>query len=243
MITLTKNKILYNSESFKNNENSKEVHSIIPHLSEMVKIEDNFTLYDFFMMLEKDKNLISVLFSSYMSGVVLDPFIEEVKKDCLEEGKEEIHYLECSWSIDQFDYKEFYKKHKKEKPIFPDENLREPSEEDENEISIGVNFCGIGEFNGVNDGYGIEFTPLYRLKHLPLKLNTKFEMFKPNQFDGKPVAKGYMDFTLFEVISEILSEITFRGSPENRDEEWEIISEDYQEMKDRLEQENKEKEK
>ena len=130
--------------------------------------------------------------------------------------------------------------------------MDEPDKDDINEISIGVDVHGWGKhhpsedekkvYNKVEDipshiSYAIEFTPLYRLKHLPIKLNKKFEMRGPNKLgmDDPFVVEGNKEFTVYEVFGAILSELSFCGHPEERDSQWEDVVDDVKDCRDRME--------
>lgn len=227
MIYLGKNEIRYSNNL---NPDSKEyleikVDSIVPYFNEIVEIEDGFTFKDFFDIIEKDKEIINVIFSSFLGHFPLYPYLDELKKDCLPESKEDMKYIECIWVAEQFDYNVFYEKHKDDKDgiMFElnDGKLRKPSKNDGNDVNIYIDITGVGDDpDGGNIYYGIDFTPLYRIKHLPIKLNTDFKMKDVNKYgEGeKNVVEGKREFSVFDIVSAILSEISFAGLPEDRDD-------------------------
>lgn len=227
MITLCKEGIYHTNDLHPEHEDYKreKVDSVIPHLIEVLRFEEDFTLEDFFNIVRADIALETV-FSGQLGNHPLAPFIEEIDKDCLEESREEMDYIELSWVAEQFDYALFYRQHK------DDVNLGDISVplDEGNEISIYVDVHGWGKADeervteGVEyEGYAIEFTPLYRMKHLPIKLNFAFNIYPKNMEEGDAIIEGEREFTVFDVFGSILSEISFVGLPEDRDREWRDI--------------------
>lgn len=250
MIHMRKKGLFY--EDNYGSEDSKiiRVDSIVPYLNDVIEINNNVTLEDFFNILEKDEELIDIIFSSYMGEKPIGPYIEEVKKDCPPEGREDMDCIECIWVSEQFDYRKFYEKHKDDeegivKDLFPD-SLHEPRKDDVNEIDIYIDVAGWGKhefseeeikaYGNPKDipshiGLAIEFIPLYRLKHLPIRLNKKF-VIKDQDDITKVIIEGEKEFTIFELFGAILSELTLAGLPEDRDEKWKNIVDDFDEDKE-----------
>jgi len=191
MIYIRKNGIFYENGYSPSAEEYvfAKVESFIPYLNEVIHIDSEVTLGDLFTFFEKDEIIINVIFGSAMGHHPLSAYIEDIKKDCMAESREDLEYIECSWVAEQFDYRKFYEKYKNEEkdPILGP--LHEPDEDDKNEISIYVDVHGWGKYipaDGeeenyeegyvppTHSSYAIEFTPLYRLKHLPIRLNKEF---------------------------------------------------------------------
>jgi len=262
MIIFKKNGIFYDNDMNPKSEDYvyKKVDSIVPYLVEIVEFDKNLTLRDFFNLLELDEELIDIVFGSHLGHFPLGPFVEEVNNDCIPDGREEMEYIKCSWVSDQFDYRLFYEKHHaddnqdEEVTSIFGTTLHEPTEEDENEVSIYVDVHGWGPYVPNEDAeydededipthtsYAIEFTPLNRMAHLPIKLDTHFEMRDRNELgDEDPIAEGNMEFSVFDAVGAILSEISFCGLPEERDEKWQDIVDSVDEAKDKLEDEDEE---
>jgi len=254
MITLTKSGIFYTNNYIPGHKNyvHEKVESIISHLSDVVEIDEDFTLLDFFSIIEEEEEIMEIIFSSHLGRFPLEPFLEEIKKDCPPDSEEDLDYIFCSWDIDQFDYALYYEKHKNDKDPMFGKKLTEPKDDDVNEVSIAVGVHGWGKHEPSEEepfdpdmpytSFAIEFTPLYRMKHLPLKLNEDF-IIRPENTCGneEPVVEGKNRFTVFEVFGAILSEISFCGSPDDRDAQWEDISETVDEAKKRLKDEERKK--
>ena len=235
-----------------------KVESFIPYLNEIVHIDYEITLEDLFLFFERDENIINIIFGSAMGHNPLSAYIEDIKKDCMDESREDMEYIECSWTVTQFDYKEFYEKHKNDEEDLVFGQLHKPDEDDKNEISIYVDVHGWGKFEPQKDevykkgekppthiSYAIEFTPLYRMKHLPIRLDKKFTIQKKNYDyieDVKDIVSGEHEFSVYEVIGAILSELTFAGLPDERDEQWKDITDNADEYREKMEDDDEEDE-
>ena len=260
MIFLKKTGIFYENHVNPDHEDYvyRQVDSLLPYLGEVIEIEEDVTLRDFFFVIAEDIEMIEAVFSFHLGSHPLLPYIEEILQDCIPENKEDMEYIECSWVAEQFDYRLFYEQHKDD----PDDTfgpfgdgLHKP-DSNINEISIYVDVHGWGPYVPSEDehydkdhpapthiSYGIEFTPLHKMAHLPIKLNKKFVMRGKNEMgDEKPIVEGEKDFSVFEVFGEILSEISFCGLPQERDEKWQDVTDTVDEAKKRLEEEEKEEE-
>lgn len=249
MIILKKTGIFYKSNITPEHKDDayKQVNSIIPYLDVVINIDEDFTMRDFFKIIAIDEEAIEFVFSSYLGHHSLHPFIEEIYQDCMLDNKTEIKYIECSWVADQFDYRLFYEQNKDEPDIFNREigkTIREPSDDDENEITICIDVHGVGlsslEENGVAcimnghdyTSYGIEFLPLHKIANLPIKLNTSFKMYDKNDIEqANLLISGKRNFTVFEIFSAILSEVTFCGTIEERNKTWKNVSDTVDEIK------------
>jgi hypothetical protein len=207
MIILTKDrKIILDNDLNPKHENyeRKEIESVIPFLNHTIEIEEGFTLNDFFSIVEKDSELMELVFSSHLGHHSLQPFFDDLKKEKEENSKEEknkIDFLEVYWSTDLFEDNDG----KTDFTFFPGfqgwGKYHKEDMEDKDEPLYG--------------GYAIEFTPLHQIKHLTIKLNKKLKVYK-NYKDV--IFEAESDFTVYDVFGEILSEVSFCGIPEERDE-------------------------
>ena len=231
MIKLTKDKIIwsnhFNSECDEYVE--RDVALLYPYLNERVVLSEDFTFGDLFNHLDKDRPEFDLIFSSCLGHHSLQLWFDEIRKPGSEKD-DEIDYLEIYrwgeyWSWGNID------------------------------LSIGIS----GISSNVEYTYGIGFTPLNELKHLPLRLNENFGisevkippriiMFCARMLKklGIPVGKwnnpfehtyvkGKAEFTVYELITAVLYEISFYGDPEKRDEkmeELERITKESMEMYD-----------
>ena len=257
MIYFKKNGIFYENSCNPDCEDYvyKKVDSVIPYLDDTIEFDDNLTLKDFFMLFEGDEDMVEIVFGSQLGHFPIRPYIDEVKKECMPDAKEDMDHIECSWVAEQFDYKLFYETHKDDEGSVHSQlgyDMHEPEEDDQNEFSLYVNVSGYGPYvTHENDGYqegdtipthtwyGIEFTPLQRMAHLPIKLNTSIEIRDRNEIGNeKPLVEAIKYYTVFDAVGALLSELSFCGLPEDRDEEWKNIENNVKEAKEKLEEEN-----
>ncbi len=260
MIYIRKNGIYYeNNYSPKADEYvMTKVKSIIPYLNEEIHIDSEITLEDLFAIVAVDEEIMNIVFGSHLGNHELRPYLDEVKKECMPESREEMDYIEFTWVAEQFNYKDFYEKFKGEEGqdsfLGKLGKLKEPDEDEVTEITIYIDVHAWGKFEPQEDeiyekgeellthtSYAIEFTPIYRMKHLPIKLDKAFILRKE---DGETVlVEGQRDFTVFEIFGAILSEISFAGLPEERDEQWKDVidtAEEYKEREDNIEEDEDE---
>ncbi|MCC6292203.1 MAG: hypothetical protein IT164_06115 [Bryobacterales bacterium] len=76
--------------------------------------------------------------------------------------------------------------------------------------------------------YAIDFTPVNQLVHLPVRLRPEMEIRK----DRKKVGEAPCTFTLLDVLGEIYFEISFYGSPEDRDRQSAQFQESLREVEE-----------
>ncbi len=178
MIKLFKNKIIYENDiNLKHKDYIKEeVDSVIPYLNNIIELAKNFTLEDFFKIIEKDVDIYELLFSSHLGHHPLKPFVDDCFKDIQSKNDDmNIEFLECRWGAELADWgsgKEF---------------------------EIYVDFHGWGSWYAEHlkeretGGIAVEFTPIYELKNISLKLNENFILCDGKTF--KTIRKG--NFEIF----------------------------------------------
>ena len=100
---------------------------------------------------------------------------------------------------------------------------------DEHEALDTIHVSGIGQAdeNGATH-YGIDFTPVNQLVHLPVRLRPDMEIHK----DHKKLGEAPCTFTLLDVLGEIYWEISFYGSPEDRDRQDAELQESVREVEE-----------
>lgn len=181
-----------------------EVFSLIPYLTNICEIKENFTFGDLFSFIEAEAELIEKIFGGSMGNFPLDEFIDEIKKETIKE-KHPLEALEVYKCVEIHEYKR---------------------EVDLNDCN---HFHGLGkDENEVMQQWAIEGTSLHQLKNVPLKLRKKGYL---TNWRVKPVKIEEFDtyYSLFDVINSILYEITFYGSPTNREK---VMKEDIENIKE-----------
>ena len=100
---------------------------------------------------------------------------------------------------------------------------------DEMEAQETIHVSGIGhpDENGVTH-YGLDFTPVNQLVHLPVRLRPEMEIHK----DHKKLGEAPCTFTVLDILGEIYWEISFYGSPEDRDRESAELRESVREVEE-----------
>lgn len=227
MIKLTKNEIVYSNDYNPDCDKyvRREVDHLYLYLNERVELGKDFTFGDLFNHIERDKKTFDLIFSSCLGHYPLQLWLDEIKKPGPEED-DEIDYLEIRRYGEYWDW---------------------------GDIDISIGISGVGK---KEDGpsYGIGFTSLNELKHLSLRLNEDFEISEiitssrivtflarwlkkigvplgrwDNPFN-RTYVKGKVEFTVYELITTVLHEISFYGSPEEREKTIGEISENVEDV-------------
>lgn len=214
MITLTKDKIIYSNHFNPECDEyvRREVPYLWPYLNEAVELSKDFTLEDLFNHIEKNRYVFQFVFDSCLGHYSLQLYIDEIEKPGPEKEDNEIDYLEIHRWGEYWPW---------------------------GEIDLSIGFSGVGKKED-DTAYGLGFTPLSELKHLSLRLNKDWEVSEviipsrivmyfvrllkkigiplgkwDNPF-SRTYVKGKAEFTVYELITAILNEISFYGSPEER---------------------------
>jgi hypothetical protein len=213
----------------------KMVDSLIPFLREEVTLSDDYTLEDLFKVLEKNLYEYNIIFNSELGHHPLECYVEDINEPFDPIEDDDIEYLEVQWICTCEDWEsQGYKKLKKEIQFYFDFHGWGTWYHDENSPHS----------KGTKGGIAIEYTPLKELKYLPLKIKTKteirledgtFEKDENGKFVDKILFSGDRYFSVYEFVAAILYEISWGGSPENRDEVFKKITQDCKEAKEAIE--------
>ena len=215
MIKLTKDKITYITDHYNpeyEKYEEKEVDCLYSYLNEMVELSDDFTLEDLFKILEREHVFMETIFTSHLGRYPLQLYIDDIKKPRPvkdDEDEDELCCLELKRFGEHWSW---------------------------GDIDLFIDFSGLS--NKTDWSYAVEFSPLNELKHLPLRLNEDFEisegktsswivryLFKwwkgtigrwKNPYSYIHV-EGKTKFSVYELISTVLYEISFAGEPVERD--------------------------
>lgn len=218
MIRLLKNKIVYSTEHYNTEYEKyvkKEVDFLHPYLNETVELSQDFTLGDLFKILEREKDFFDMVFSSHLGHFPLQLYIDDIKKPLSIPSEEDDEDELCCLELKRFGELE------------PDGDL-----------NVFIDFSGLS--NKTDWSYAIEFTPLNELKHLLLRLNVDFKITEVKMpDDGKPHycqthVEGKTVYSVYELISTVLYEISFAGGPEDRAVKICQIRGDIEELKEGL---------
>lgn len=180
----------------------------------VTKFEKGLTLGQLIEALSPFAAEINVLFCPELGGYDFQIYIDDLRNTQNVTGRTDLTHLELSWVAETH------------------ENSRNPH------FSIYVDFSGVGpateqdkEYTNKDTvHYGIEFTPLAEMSHVPVIINEDFHINRYCEKDGKfsieelcTGSKNAMTFR--ESVGGILNEISFIGTPERRDGERKHLNE------------------
>ena len=212
----------WNAEKRKNVRRRVKKMTAWTHLRDACEIEDGVTLLDIFHTVDQYK-MLKMFISQYSWCAALGDFHAQAEEPDLsgeeEDPDEAMTHLEIYWHAD---YSQFSKD-----PAY---------------IELSPSFHGIGkptaeEMGHCQDGkkyWGIDFSPMYKLADLPVKLDTGVEFFKPRDYKPgrKPIIKAERSFSLEDVLDAIYWEISFHGDPQGKRERLEELKERVDSIKD-----------
>lgn len=188
----------------------------LTELMDYVDTEHEFTLRDILCACMNSSVPIEVL------GKLLQcPYIEEYY-DEMDKGKKDddrdMSYLELTYSIEHDDSDPFTSQGWSfhgmgEEGNIPQDIIDHYSEEEVQKMRD----------EGFAQSYAVEFTPIYDLADYPIRIDNKVNITSWDKSDDGYVIKGQPNIRLLEVLYEIFWELSFLGSPEERDEKKEDL--------------------
>lgn len=108
------------------------------------------------------------------------------------------------------------------------------------DFDISADFHGLGkEIEGERTRYAVGYSPTYELAHLPLKLNNEVILYEPWKVGEPPkeLLRAIRTFSLLDVLDAIYYDISFMGGPQDNINFLEKMSEDVDDIKRRLDEE------
>lgn len=206
MITITKNKIYTSPFSLKimkkDSEDVKEVKiaDVINMLGDEVELGIDATLKNLFDIIIFHKDFLNILFNKEMHGLLIDDFILDYESNFVSPFSKENFDMRFSWQSEVFEY------------------------DKEIEYMDYVAFEAFGKLNKEKDTenypISIAFVRLCEIRDRRIILDNTFELHDDESHEndiGAVFKANYRAFTLYELISSILYEITLYGKPEQRD--------------------------
>lgn len=210
-----------------------QVKNLLDWLRMEIYVEDGITFEDFFNHIMVDYERVSEVFYSHLGGYSLADWLDEWNTpDPMKDIEdEEIDTLEVYWSVEQNNFNQY----------------KRP------EIEEWVGFHGKGRHRS-SDAYGddelhdtafsFSMTKLNEMKHYPFSINEEWNIFngmvKPEDMknlegDDWYILKAHKSMTVYDVIAGILDDISFYGSPTERDDKSNELQEQVQRIKDGIE--------
>src|SRR5262252_1278049 len=155
------------------------------------EIEEGVTLRDIFEAVEGFPELKEFI-SQYSWCGHIDDFHEDARKSIFKLPDQEapLDYLEIHWHASTHHYK------------------------GKNSIDLNPDFHGIGRADDHGfTCYSVSYSPMWELAHLPEKLNTTVEIYRPHTGPPKLLFVGERDFSLLDILDAIYDDISFMGGP------------------------------
>ena len=217
VITLKKDGEFYRSESVDSKESKKVIGTLIPYLNDGFEIEDGVTFEQFMKHLFEYHHDYNLVFQSHLGHFDLTLWADEFEKPIPEAKNDDMKHVQVSHATIELHLD------------------GEPNEFGITDVPIYDSFDGWGVYDkeGNMGAFGVEFTPLNELKKYPFKLD-KEQVFVNGRF--KTICTMTAEFTVYDVIGAVLYEISWSGSPVERDaqskEIFDRVDEIQKEIKD-----------
>ena len=155
-----------------------------------IELGDDVTFERIFNIVMENEKMFDIIFASSLGGFAINEYFDEF---LLEPNNDDtdILYLEIGHATDVWTY------------------------EGKKEISHYIDFHGIGK----DTTYSICFTSLNNLKSLPIKINNEiaYHNFSYKLKKYRTQMKGIQPISVFDFFDAILHEISWHGSPKQRD--------------------------
>lgn len=215
MILLKKGgKVFHKKEYDKKNEGIYT--SLIPYLCEKIEFEDGVTFEDFMIHIFSHSDEYNDVFSSHLGHYQLCDWIPDFLNAQDIDKPEIIEYLEIMHSDIEINATGIMNSYGID------------------DLSTYNSFHGIGAWDEKETGesmggIAIEYTSLYKLRKLPLKLNTKVRIRDIETYNEVCIMETC--FTVYDVIGAILYEISWSGNPKKRDEQCKMIFDDAKKIR------------
>jgi len=153
-----------------------------------IEIEDT-SFGQFFELIAKEPEFYEKAFKASMYGFPIMPYIEEYRKPA--ETMKDVDFIRVYWTADL----------------------------DEDGLSCNSCLDGYGDWpedqigQKCKGGVAIEYTPIYKFKDLPFKLDESLQVWNLDDFSGTraPILNTKMHFTAYDVVNAILFELTWAG--------------------------------
>ena len=218
-------------------------------MTDMIKIDSNlrfdffdlmtdvdpdheFTLRDVLEACKNSKIPIEILEEIIQCRYLKEYFEEADKEDDDNEPDDEpMECLELYWIGDSDTYDRIQNMSHQwgfhgvgQKGVIPKDILEHSTEEEIQEMKD----------NGFRQAYAIEFTPVYQMADLPIKISKEMQITDWDKSYGDGMCKTIEfrpSISLIEVLYSIFWEISFCGSPEQRDDKMKSLGEALEEYK------------
>lgn len=176
------------------NSNEKETtpiqdEELILYLNEEVKL-DNINFQRIFELILLNYSFFDIVYYRALGGFSIKDFEEDFLIAPQINDLNDVEYILLKWHADLY---------------YDNENVAN--------LSFLIDLSG-KSYNDDEIGYSLTMSALNEYKHLPLKIDTSLELYNK---DNVCILNANRNMTLYDVIRVILYEITFYGTPKNRE--------------------------
>lgn len=162
---------------------------LLDYLMLPCEIEAGVKLRDILMLLDQDASLYTQLLTN---GPWLKDIVSEGLNNPFKSDDDKVEWLELRRFMEAEQY--------------------EPAK---CELEDHIQFHGIGE----GGPYALDFSPIYTMTELEVRLNEEIDLYDQRQHTPTPpiLLHTTQGFTLLDILHGIFWDLSFHGSPENRD--------------------------
>lgn len=188
------------------------------HLMEPCTIEDGVTLGDIFLILRRGMNIYKTVINNWVEEIVEEGL--SGKTEDTVENDSKIEFLELYWD---------FTSEIGEEPGFS--GFLFPSFHGWGEWSK----CEFGHYpDGHKGGIGISLSPAYTLIDIPVKLRDSVSLSTQKNYRQSGEVQEFKNpsYSLLHILYGIIWELSFMGSPDNRDKESQNLKDIVQGIKD-----------
>lgn len=201
-------------------------------LFEICDLESGIILKDIFLLLNSNLDIFDSIIGNWCKEIVTEGLTGQEKPYTGEYNQDEIEYLELYWAFDydDGDYKDgescFSGYHR------PSFNGMGFEQKEDKLFESGEVECPKDK----RTSWAVEMRPTNELINYPVKLGSKVEVYEENhtkkEYMSKLAEYNGATFTLGNILEGIIWELSFFGSPENRNKATEELHQRIEEYKE-----------
>ena len=213
MLRLKKNGILLKTPSSHDDKEPVDVSDVaFYHLNDLVELDDDIVLRDLFLLIEKNIDMFDLIFRNWLKEHVLAGLygFKDEESHALHVN-DKLEHVELRWELSH-----------------DNENFDIPSIPTFDGYSVAVETDEYYE-KGQVIHWGLDFTPVQNYIDCPFKINNTILIYNEKTKDKKEYNTN--DFTLYQIILGVIWEISFLGSPLDREQKRQEVDEQIEGIK------------
>lgn len=206
-IQIKNHKAFIINDDDKDNLSEKETITLLPFLNCSIELDDDTLFDDIWNLIVQDYEVYSVIFSEKLGGFPLELFIDQYRKPINDESEDEnpenkVETLEAYWliKIETFKNKTYFHASSELHGYGPQSYTDHA-----------------GNVIKKNGGWSLSFLPINEYKRFKLRLkntaNIRNKNLDNNNFSNY---EALVSWTVYDLLSAILEEISFHGSPNDQ---------------------------